>query len=268
MQHSRQFDRATIRTMEMVRAEMMERGMVPDADTPIPASNLAQFPVEWVFPGWIPAGKLSLLLGPLGIGKSLVSLDLAARISRGLEMPLSNFQADPADVMIFAGQDGATDTIGPRLEAAGADLTRIHMFPGGGHDKLNDARLLELLIDKYSPALVIVDPIQLASGRQRSGSTIIAATPIARIARIAEFTTAAILMVYSSAESAVSGQLTASACAQFAAAARSVMLISRDSTPDKRLLVHLKGNLAPSPTALRVSLSATDEYSQPFCQMG
>ncbi len=137
------------------------------------------------------------------------------------------------------------------------------MFPGGGHDKLNDARLLELLIDKYSPALVIVDPIQLASGRQRSGSTIIAATPIARIARIAEFTTAAILMVYSSAESAVSGQLTASACAQYAAAARSVMLISRDTSPDSRLLVHLKGNLAPSPTALRFSISATDEYSQP-----
>src|ERR687893_1945254 len=80
--------------------------------------------VEWLWPGRLPLGKLAVLDGDPGLGKSALTLDLAARVSAGLELP-DGGRSGPAGVVLLSAEDGLEDTIRPRLDAAGADTERI-----------------------------------------------------------------------------------------------------------------------------------------------
>src|SRR5919107_5572070 len=80
--------------------------------------------VEWLWPGRLPLGKLSVLDGDPGLGKSVLTLDLAVRVSAGLELP-DGGRCEPAGVVLLSAEDGLADTIRPRLDAAGADTERI-----------------------------------------------------------------------------------------------------------------------------------------------
>jgi hypothetical protein len=121
----------------------MENGILPS-----PAITLSQIkprPLEWLWPGWLALGKLAVVDGDPEQGKSFVLLDLAARLSRGAAMPderdgesetenrrngdTANIQARPSvDVTMLIAEDSLEDTVFPRLEAAGADLSRIHIL--------------------------------------------------------------------------------------------------------------------------------------------
>ena len=81
-------------------------------------------PVSWLWPGRIPLGKLTVLDGDPGLGKSTLALDLAARVSRHLEMP-DGSPGVAGGVVILSAEDAADDTIVPRLQAAEADLRYI-----------------------------------------------------------------------------------------------------------------------------------------------
>jgi hypothetical protein len=80
--------------------------------------------VSWLWPGRIPAGKLTVIDGDPGDGKSTLSLDLAARVSTGSPMP-DGTRAAPGNVLVLSAEDGVADTIRPRLDAAGADPERV-----------------------------------------------------------------------------------------------------------------------------------------------
>lgn len=81
--------------------------------------------VLWLWPDRIPLGKLSLLAGEAGIGKSLLTLDIAARISTGTAWPDGRGTPDVGSVLIFTTEDDTEDTVAVRLAAAGADLSRV-----------------------------------------------------------------------------------------------------------------------------------------------
>jgi hypothetical protein len=82
--------------------------------------------VRWLWRGRIPLAKLGILEGDPDLGKSTVALDLGARISSGQAFPDGGRSERSGDVVIMSAEDGLEDTIRPRLEAAGADLERIH----------------------------------------------------------------------------------------------------------------------------------------------
>jgi len=108
-------------------------------------------PVQWLWEGRVPLGKVTLLDGEPGSGKSLLALDLAARVSRGAALPVSRLRPDaPADVVIYNDDDNLSDTVRPRLEAAGADLSRIHCVDGA---------ITAAELDELKPALVVIDPL-------------------------------------------------------------------------------------------------------------
>ena len=89
-----------------------------------PMSEVAARPVEWLWPGWIPLGKVTVLDGDPGLGKSTLLFDLAARLSRDGVMP--DGAAGPVGAsLILSAEDGEEDTIKPRLAAAGGDTTRL-----------------------------------------------------------------------------------------------------------------------------------------------
>lgn len=120
--------------------------------------------VEWLWPGRLPLGKLSVLDGDPGLGKSAITLDIAARVSAGLELP-DGGQCDPAGVVLLSAEDGLADTIRPRLDAAGANTERIvalSTLEGGGERTISiprDLDTIERAIARVNAALVVVDPL-------------------------------------------------------------------------------------------------------------
>jgi hypothetical protein len=91
-------------------------------------STVKASPVEWLWPGWIPRGAVTLLEGDPGLGKSIITCDIAARVSRGWLMPPEGGPvegAEPGGVLMLSAEDDLARTIQPRLKAAEADLNRI-----------------------------------------------------------------------------------------------------------------------------------------------
>lgn len=139
--------------------------------------------VRWLWEGRIPFGKVTLLESEPGVGKSTLTLDLAARVSRGAPMPLMKTHGAPANVIIFSGDDGLADTVRPRLDVAGADLTKI--FSVESEVDRDD-------IAKLNPALVILDPLPsyIATCCERSSVDV-----MRQLGQLAKETGAAILAV-------------------------------------------------------------------------
>lgn len=93
--------------------------------------SLSQFTttsIEWLWYPRIAVGKLTLIAGDPGLGKSFLTLDLAARLTVGGEWPDGSPIGEPQNVTLLAIEDDPSDTIRPRMEAMGADLDRVHLF--------------------------------------------------------------------------------------------------------------------------------------------
>jgi RecA-family ATPase len=117
--------------------------------------------VRWLWPGRIPLGKITILDGDPGLGKSLITLDIAARVSCGKLMP-DGAQGANGGVILVGAEDGLADTIRPRLEAAGADLRRIMdlTLPNGKLFQVAEhVTLLEQAIHHVHAVMVVIDPI-------------------------------------------------------------------------------------------------------------
>ena len=82
-------------------------------------------PLSWFWPGRLALGKLAILDGDPGLGKSLVALDLCARLSTGRAFPDGRPCPGSGNALVLNGEDGVEDTIRPRLQALGADLERV-----------------------------------------------------------------------------------------------------------------------------------------------
>jgi putative DNA primase/helicase len=125
--------------------------------------------IDFLWPGRLARGKHTAIAGEPGGGKSQLSVYVAATISRGGEWPCGEGRAPIGNVIIFNAEDGADDTVVPRLIAAGADRTRVHIVnavlqeDGKGRRTFNlqaDLALLEQEIANIgNVALVIIDPI-------------------------------------------------------------------------------------------------------------
>ena len=91
------------------------------------ACDVTCAPVLWLWPGRIPRAKITVLDGDPGLGKSTITLDLAARVSSGHRMPYCTEKCVGGGVILLSAEDDASDTIVPRLKAAGADLENVHI---------------------------------------------------------------------------------------------------------------------------------------------
>src|SRR5260370_41360697 len=135
-------------------------------DTPMPfvaLDQLAPSTVQFLWPGRLPLGHLVMLDGDPGVGKSLITLDLCARITTGRPFPDGAPGGQPASVIILNVEDRARDTIHGRLRAAGADLSRAHVFERAPGEELlrlpGHLDRLEEVLAPTGPRYVVVDPI-------------------------------------------------------------------------------------------------------------
>jgi putative DNA primase/helicase len=133
-------------------------------------------PLEWLWPGLIPIGKMTLFSGDPGLGKSFVTVDMASRVSRGKQWPVSlggqPVSQSAGSVVILACEDDVEDTVRPRLDRANANVARIHVIDcvevedsTKGFALDVDLPLLEAMIEDIGDVrLLIIDPISAYCG--------------------------------------------------------------------------------------------------------
>jgi putative DNA primase/helicase len=210
------------------------------------AADITPEPVEWLWPGRIAIGKQTLLAGEAGLGKSQVTIGVAAAVSNGGPWPCGEGPAPLGNVIILSAEDGAADTVIPRLMAAGADRQRVHLISGvtsedgkgrRAFDLQSDLDLLEAKIAEIGDVkLVIIDPISSYLGRKVDShvNAAVRAT-LEPVGEMAERLRVAFLSVThppkGSTTTAINRFIGSVA---FVAAARSAFMVTRDADNEER----------------------------------
>ena len=146
------------------------------------ASEVVVKPVIWLWPGRFAVGKINFIAGHPDQGKSQLTCDIAARVTCGNEWPNSEGRAEQGSVVILSAEDDPSDTIVPRLQAAGADKTKVAIVnatvigtDNRGRRMLNlaeDLERLSALVDERGDVrLVIIDPISAYMGGKTTADT-------------------------------------------------------------------------------------------------
>jgi hypothetical protein len=235
--------------------------------------------VRWLWPGRFARGKLSLIAGQPGLGKSFLTLDMAARVSRGDAWPLETDAPDraPENVVLLSAEDDIADTIRPRLDAAGAAVERVYAVttvPAGatldGKPRFAPFRVTEHLpmLDRVIEqiggcALVIIDPISAYLGKTDSHNNSEVRDALVPLAAFAAKHQAALAVVthlnksqQASALNAIIGSVA------FVAAARAAYVVSRDpDDPRRRLFLPVKNNLGLDETGFAYRLGGGEPPS-------
>jgi hypothetical protein len=225
-------------------------------------SDLVEQPVQWLWPGRIPLGKLTVLDGDPGLGKSLITLDLAARVSTGRAMPDggSEHLHNPRGVILLSAEDDAVDTIRPRLRVAGADLTRVaipsEVPDGDGTTRaphIGDIDALRYAIHKKDAALVVIDPLMAYLPEERnSHHDQDIRRALAPLCALAAETGAAIVVVRHLNKTSQGNPLyRGGGSIGIIGAARAGLLVAVDpAEAERRVLASTKANLAPAAVSL------------------
>ena len=228
----------------------------PETVKIIRMSDVELTPVEWLWKLYLPFGKLSVLQGNPGEGKTYFAMHLAAACTNGKLLPNME-RMEPFNVIYQPAEDGLGDTVKPRLIEAGADLDRVLVIDDSEVQlTLSDERIEKAIIENNA-RLVIIDPIQAYLGADVDMNRANEVRPIfMRLGQVAQRTGCAILLI---------GHLNKAAGMQslqrglgsidIAAAVRSVMFIGKlKHDPTMRILTHEKSSLAPPGASLAFSL--------------
>ena len=274
----------------------------PDEDAPAPPpdeeplglllSQVETQEVHWLWDKHLPLGKITLLDGDPGMGKSLLALNLAARVSSGLPMP-DGTPGQQGGVILIAPEDGAADTLKPRLEAAGGDPSRVLLLNtvqsldakkmqvvDRPFSLSQDLELLEQAIKQTNALLVVLDPLMAVLGHNvdssRDQDIRAVFTPLAQLA---ERTGCAILLIRHLKKGSSHNALYRGAGSiGIIAAARTGLLVAQDPYDEhKRILATTKNNLSQKAPHLSYqigenesgipSIQWLEENTHPLCTL-
>ena len=248
--------RAEIPNRDYFKSTILKEPPKKDSVKIIRMSDVELTPVEWLWKPYLPFGKLSVLQGNPGEGKTYFAMHLAAACTNGKLLPNME-RMEPFNVIYQTAEDGLGDTVKPRLIEAGADLDRVLVIDDSDVQlTLSDERIEKAIIENNA-RLVIIDPIQAYLGADVDMNRANEVRPIfMRLGQVAQRTGCAILLI---------GHLNKAAGMQslqrglgsidIAAAVRSVLFIGKlKHDPTMRILTHEKSSLAPPGASLAFSL--------------
>ena len=212
------------------------------------ASDIAPEALDWLWWGRIPRGKVTVLAGQPGLGKSQLAAFLAAKVSKGGEWPFGEGKASLGSVLIVIAEDGAGDTVISRLKVMNADLSRIHLMDvnklqrnGCRFDLLSDINLLEQELSRLADVqLVVIDPIAavLKSPTQQRA----AGDRLQELGKRFNVAIVAVSHLTKAPQSTALNQVMGGI--GLVAAARAVFVIAPENGTDRRLFLTVKNNLS------------------------
>jgi hypothetical protein len=228
-------------------------------------SDITVKPVSWLWPGRIARGKVSIIAGNPGLGKSQITASIASIVTTKGCWPVDGGRCTPGDVVFLSAEDDPADTLRPRLEAAGADLDRVHVIDSvlghtGDGQPLNRTfsiqRDIQALSEKFTElgdvAAVFIDPITAYLGDVDSHRNAEVRALLAPLSDLAAQRNTAIIMVSHMNKSAGSEALMrVTGSLAFVAAARAAYLVARDPVDEeRRFFLPLKNNIGPDSSGL------------------
>lgn len=258
----------------------------PDVCPAPVATRLTDIPAEpltWIWPGWIPAGVLTILGGHVGDGKSTVIAAIAAALTTGATLP-EDFTPRASNVLILSAEDDPARVIRPRLEANNADLDRVFILNGGDTttnlvtsqrqlDLRRDAGHLRAIIEDHDIRLLVIDPLGSFlrhSDRASEGAIRAALQPLMAVVAGTGVAILGVMRVGKSGQGRQPAQRLVGSSA-VPAIARSVIMIAsalgdgEDGAPDRAILQVVKTNyaLAPHPVELRMAGNGAVQWLGP-----
>lgn len=214
----------------------------------IQMSEVEASEIKWLWYPFIPYGKLTIIQGDPGDGKSTLILNIAARLSRGEGLDEDMVLDSPINVIYQTAEDGLADTVKPRLESANADCNRISNIDESEKSISMIDERLEQAIEKTGAKLLILDPIQayLGSGTDMNRANE-ARDMTKKLGALAERTGCAIVLIgHMNKAGGNKAAYRGMGSIDFFAVARSVVLVGRIQGNDNmRAVVQIKNNLAP-----------------------
>ena len=231
------------------------------------AADIPPENIEWLWPGRIALGKHACIAGEPGTGKSQLTVAMIAAVTTGGMWPCGEGRAPIGNVIILSAEDGAGDTVIPRLLAAGADLRRVHLVSAvrdvNGRRALNLQHDLDLLEKKIaeigSVILVVVDPVSSYMGKTDSHKNSEVRGVLEPLGEMAERTRVAILSVTHFSKAGANNTTKALhrfiGSIAFTGAPRTAFAVIEDGEQEgRRLFLHAKNNLASPPQGLAFRL--------------
>ena len=213
--------------------------------------------IDWLWPGVLARGKLTIFAGEGSVGKSTVVTDIAARITTGSRWPASNDNAETGDVVIIQLEDDIADTVKARFVAAGGDPHRLITVPGAKDEETGTLRALNFQADmaaltqqlKELPdlKLVVIDPIMGYMGNLNSDKAAEVRKLTTPLQILAQETNAAVLIVAHTNKSQDQNAVNSvQGSAAFTQAVRTAFRFSKDETSanDRRVMSSMKNNIS------------------------
>lgn len=227
-------------------------------------------PIRWLWPGRIALGKISMIYGDPGLGKSQITAYLAGVVSRGGEWPVDGTRCDPGNVVILSAEDSEADTIRPRLDAVGANISRCFVLShfnekpekGGEFERPFSLRsdmewLSKALKARGQVRLLIIDPVTAYLDGVDSHKNSDVRALLSPLADLADELNLAVVLVSHNNKSMQHDALNrAGGSTAFVAQARAAFMVVKDQkNPDRRLFLPTKNNLGNDRTGCAFTIS-------------
>jgi RecA-family ATPase len=267
---SEQYDRVSKKIDSYVEANNVR----PTAPQTICLADVEPKPINWLWPDRIARGKLTLISGDPGLGKSLITVALASAVSNGGRWPVGGGYAPLGSVILLSEEDALADTIRPRLDAAGADCSRVHALRmiqelnedgeiiNRSFNLASDVERLAAIVEKLGDvALIQIDPISAYLGGTDSHKNADVRALLSPLSDLAERFDVAIVVVTHLNKGSGSAMYRSVGSIAFTAAARTAWAVTKDKDePARRLMLPVKNNLGndESGMAYRVETAANE----------
>ena len=218
--------------------------------------------IEWLWYPYIPYGKVTLIHGNPGDGKTFLAIAIAAAVSSGKPLP-GDINAKPGIVIYQTAEDGLGDTIKPRLDSLGANNKNIYIINEDNKDlTLTDERI-GMALDETKAKLLIIDPIQAYLGSDvdmyRANEVRASLKPICKLAE--EYKCAIVIVGHLNKSDGKSSINRGLGSMDFAAAVRSILILGRyKDDANIRVIVHNKSSLAPEGGSMAFRLDGKNGF--------
>jgi RecA-family ATPase len=232
------------------------------------ASQIEMRHIEWIWPGRVAIGKHTAIAGDPGVSKSTLLLGIAATVTRGGEWPCGEGASPKGSVVILSAEDDAADTIVPRLRAAGADLGKVHIVTAVKDEEgsirtfnlqADLAQLGQKIAEIGDVRLAVIDPISSYMGKVDSHKNSESRGVIEPLSEMASRLRVAILSNTHFSKAGAANKSRALhrfiGSIAFVGAPRAAFAIIQDSADEtRRLMLHVKNNIAPKQQGLAYTL--------------